>query len=141
MATWLSPHFSLEELTTTQHRRLGNTPPPDVTATLRRTAECMEGVRRLLGDRVITVTSGYRSPSVNRAVGGAKKSAHLTGHAVDFCCYGFGDPRRVCQAIAGSSIIFDQLIEEGSWAHISFDPRNRREVLTKGRDGFSRGLR
>jgi hypothetical protein len=135
MATWLTPHFSLEELTTTQQRQYDNTPPKDVAAALNRTAACMEEVRRLLGDHVVTVNSGYRSPEVNRAVGGARNSAHLSGHAVDFVCRRFGSPRTVCEALAASTLAFDQLIEEGRWVHISFDPRNRKQVLTKARGG------
>jgi hypothetical protein len=140
MATWLTPHFSLEELTATQQRQYDNTPPEDVAATLRRTAACMEEVRRILGDHVVTVNSGYRSPEVNRAVGGARNSAHLTGHAVDFVCRRFGSPREVCELLAASELQFDQLIEEGRWVHISFEPRNRRQVLTKARGGYVAGL-
>ncbi len=131
MTTKLTAHFALEELVATQHRGIDNRAPPEVVANLRNTAARMEAVRRLLGDRVITVSSGYRSPELNRAVGGARRSAHLTGHAVDFNCYGFGGPRAVCRAVANSDLAFDQLIEEGTWAHISFDPRLRRQVLTK----------
>lgn len=142
MPTKLTAHFGLEELSCTQHREIDNMPPPDIVATLRMTAARMEQVRRLLGDRVISVSSGYRSPELNRAVGGARTSAHLTGHAVDFNCWGYGDPRDVCGAIAGSGIPFDQLIEEGGWTHISFDPRLRRQVLTKRPGGgYELGLR
>lgn len=135
MATRLSPHFTLEELTATQHRRLDNTPSPATLENLRRTAERMEEVRSLLGDRVIKVSSGYRSPAVNKAVGGAKTSAHLSGLAVDFVCPTFGSPAEVCAAIARSDLIFDQLIEEGRWIHLSADPRGRRQVLTKRKNG------
>lgn len=135
MATQLTAHFALEELACTQHREFDNTPPPDVVATLRATAARMEEVRRLLGERVISVSSGYRCRALNRAVGGSRTSAHLAGHAVDFNCYGFGDPLAVGRALAGSEIAFDQLIEEGSWCHISFDPRLRRQVLTRRDDG------
>jgi len=101
----------------------------------------MEEVRRLLGERVISISSGYRSPELNRAVGGARTSAHLTGHAVDFNCYDFGPPDAVCRAIATSSLRFDQLIEEGSWTHLSFDPRMRHQVLTKRPNGgYALGL-
>ena len=51
-----------EELAATQHREIDNRPPPEVVATLRTTAARMEQVRRLLGDRVISVSSGYRCP-------------------------------------------------------------------------------
>lgn len=141
MTTNLTAHFALEELVATQHREIPNRPPPEVVATLRTTAARMEEVRKLLGDRVITVSSGYRSPALNQAVGGARTSAHLTGHAVDFNCYGFGAPKAVCRAVATSGLAFDQLIEEGTWTHISFDPRMRRQVLTKRPGGgYAPGL-
>lgn len=139
MVTKLTAHFALEELACTQHREFDNMPPPDVVETLRATAASMEGIRSLLGSRVISVSSGYRCRALNRAVGGARTSAHLTGHAVDFNCYGYGEPLAVCRAIAGSNLAFDQLIEEGRWVHISFDPRLRRQVLTR-RDGGDYGL-
>lgn len=140
MTTRLTAHFALEELVCTQHRGLDNTPPPEVVANLRTTAARMEEVRRLLRDRVITVTSGYRSPALNRAVGGVRTSAHLTGHAVDFNCYGFGAPLEVCRAIAESEIGFDQLIQEGTWVHVSFEPRMRRQILTRRAGGYAPGL-
>lgn len=141
MALWLSPHFSMEELTATQQQKLDNTPSSEVAAILRGTAERMEGVRRLLGDRVITVSSGYRSEAVNRAVGGSKTSDHRTGYAVDFTCHRYGDPRRICGALARSDLTFDQMIEEGRWVHLSFSPRARRQVLTKASRGYVEGLR
>lgn len=142
MSTRLTAHFALEELLATQHRNIDNRAPPEVVATLRTTAARMEQVRRTLGKRVITVSSGYRSPELNRAVGGARTSAHLTGHAVDFNCYGFGAPIDVCRAIAASGLPFDQMIEEGSWCHLSFDPRLRRQILTRRPDGgYEAGLR
>lgn len=131
MTTWLSEHFSLEELTVSQHRLIDNDPPPEVITALADTARRMEDVRRRLGDRVIVVSSGYRCPALNRAVGGAAASAHLTGRAVDFNCRRFGTPRDVCRALAASDLPFDQLIEEGGWTHLSFAPRLRRQVLTR----------
>ena len=140
MTTKLTAHFALEELACTQHREFANTPPPAVAETLRSTAARMETVRRVLGDRVISISSGYRCRALNRAVGGSRTSAHLTGHAVDFNCYGFGDPLAVCRAIAEADIAFDQLIEEGRWVHISFDARLRRQVLTPREGGYGLGL-
>jgi zinc D-Ala-D-Ala carboxypeptidase len=140
MTTPLTEHFALEELSCTQQRGLDNTPPPTVVAALRETAVRMEEVRRLLGDRVITVSSGYRSPAVNRAVGGAERSAHLSGRAVDFNCYGFGTALEICRAIAASAVAFDQLIQEGTWVHISFAPAMRRQVLTRRGRGYAPGL-
>lgn len=142
---YLSPHFSLEELTqsdTGARLRLDNTPPAEVLKVLRNTAVRMEAVRELLGRRVISVNSGYRSPEVNKAVGGAATSAHVLGYAVDFNCWSCGSPLKVCRLIDASNLEFDQLIEEGTWVHISFDPRMRGQVLTKSpKGGYQLGLR
>lgn len=130
MTTWLSEHFTLEELTATDHRGIDNAPPAGVLANLRETARRMEEVRAILGDNVVTVSSGYRSPALNRAVGGSKTSAHLTGWAVDFNCRRVGSPLLVAQRIADAGVEFDQLIHEfGRWVHISFEPRPMRGQL------------
>lgn len=133
--TQLSEHFSLEELEITQVRGVDNTAPPDVVSNLKLVAAKLEEVRALLGMPII-VSSGYRSPAVNVAVGGAAVSAHMLGYAADFICPTYGTPLRICEAIAASPIKFDQMIEEGwqsgarGWVHISVDPRMRREILT-----------
>lgn len=130
--TWLTPHFSLEELTHTDHRGIDNTPSPAIVAVLRDvTAPGMELVRTALGNKVVSVSSGYRCPQLNAAVGSKPTSAHPHGLAVDFNCYGFGRPIDVCRRLVASNVKFDQLIEEGTWVHISFDPQMRNEVLTK----------
>jgi hypothetical protein len=144
--TPLSAHFSLEELTASQtaaRQCIDNTPNPAVVANLKVAAAGMEQVRVILGNRVITVSSGYRSPRLNAAVGGAKKSAHMLGYAIDFNCFSFGAPLAVCRAIVASDLLFDQIIEEGPWTHISFAPAMRRLVMTKAPDGegYIQGLR
>ncbi len=57
-------------------------------------------------------------------------SAHVTGNAADFICPAFGVPLDIVKKIAASGVKFDQLIQEGTWVHISFDPAMRQEVLT-----------
>lgn len=142
MTTWLSEHFSLEELTATQQRGLSNTPPASALKRLTETARTMEAVRALLGDRPILVTSGYRSPEVNRAVGGSAASAHMRGEAVDFICPAFGPPLEVCRAIAASPMRFDQLIEEsGRWVHLGLGGKWRRQVMTYEAGRYRMGLR
>lgn len=133
--TRLTPHFSLEELSATSHRELDNTPSIDVVAALGDTALRMEAVRSLLGDAPIHINSGYRSPAVNQAVGGVADSAHLTGHACDFIAPGFGDPLEICRRLAASALQFDQVIEEGTWVHVSFAQPMRRQLLTKQAGG------
>lgn len=144
----LSDHFSLAELTvsaTAARRGISNVPPPLVIDTLILTADRMEKVRALLGDKPIIVLSGYRSPAVNAAVGGSKSSAHMTGHAVDFICPRFGTPAQVAAHLAKHLVGFDQLIEEfGEWVHVGFGPGRRGQKLTarkvNGRTVYSPGI-
>lgn len=139
----LSPHFTLEELTVSQaaaRAGLDNTPPPEMVDALRRTAQLLEQVRALLG-KPILVSSGYRAPQVNRAVGGAANSAHMLGCAADFSCPAFGSPLEVAREIAQSDIVFDQLIHEfRAWVHIAWSPQPRRMVLTIDAAGTRPGL-
>lgn len=131
MATKLTPHFTLEELThsqTAMRKGLDNTPNAVIINNLTITCANLETVRALL-NAPLMISSGYRSPAVNRAVGGSATSAHTHGWAVDFICPGFGTPKQITDAIKASDIMFDQLIEEGTWVHISFAPTKRRQVL------------
>jgi hypothetical protein len=128
----LSNHFSLEELVRSDiasRKGLDNTPTPEIIANLTELALGLEKVRELLG-HPIYVSSGYRGPKVNSAVGGSKNSAHMRGYAADFTSPGFGTPQDICHAIMDSTIDYDQLIFEGTWVHFSNDPQMRRMNLT-----------
>lgn len=127
----LSPHFTLAEMTVT-NSGLPNKPDAQALARLTNTANQLEVVRSkvLLGNS-ITVNSGYRSEAVNRAVGGSPTSDHRLGDAADITCAGFGKPYEICIAIRDSGILYDQLIQEGTWVHISFGPRMRQMELTR----------
>ena len=142
MVTWLTPHFSLEELTVTNQRELNNRPGLQARRRLRALAETLEAVRAALGHRPVVITSGYRSPAVNRAVGGSPTSAHMRGEAADFVCPTFGSPAEICRAIVRAEIGFDQLIEEdGRWVHLAIGGDERGQVLRwrPGR-GYLEGL-
>ena len=133
--TQLTPHFSLDELTRSDTAvRLGidNTPSPEIVANLQMLAYGLEKVRFLLGllNRRIIISSGYRCSALNKALHGAENSAHMYGYAADFICPDFGTPLDIVKKIADSDIKFDQIIQEGTWVHISFDPKMRRQVLT-----------
>lgn len=131
----LSPNFTLEELTFTNHRKYDNTPPPRIVEQLTITAKALEEVRSLLGTPV-NVNSGYRSHDLNKAIGGAKLSQHVTGQAVDFTARKYGSPDDVVKAIMDSNIQYDQLIREfDSWIHISFDDKPRRQTLIIDKKG------
>jgi putative chitinase len=135
----LTPHFSLAELTVT-NQKIDNTPSKEVIEVLRTTAFYMEKVRELLGNVAITINSGYRSPDVNRAVGGTSNSSHTHGYAVDFTAYGH-TPLTISNILSKSNLKFDQLIYEKTWVHISFDPRMRGNILTlKGKGKYVKGI-
>ncbi|WP_333992690.1 D-Ala-D-Ala carboxypeptidase family metallohydrolase [Burkholderia orbicola] len=133
----LTPHFTLEELTrsdTARARQIDNTPTPVAAANLRRLAQTLERARALLGGRPMQITSGYRSPTLNRAVGGVPTSAHAQGLAADFVCAGFGAPIDVARRLAATELPFDQIINEFSrWVHIGLAADGvvpRRQLLT-----------
>lgn len=146
----LTEHFTLEELCRSEmalRRGLANQPEPASLANLKRLAGILETVRAALGGPM-TISSGYRSPVVNRLVGGATSSAHVEGRAADFVCPSFGAPLAVCREIVLAGIPFDQLIYEGAWVHLAI-PRLgaawRKEILTAhfgvgGKVTYSRGL-
>ena len=129
----LSEHFTLEELTfsaTAQRKQIDNKPPAEVLDNMKRLAAGLEEVRAVLGNKPMRINSGYRSPKLNRAVGGARLSAHMAGYAADFVCPDFGSPLKIVKALAATGIQFDKLIQEGTWVHISFAPEARRQLLT-----------
>lgn len=131
--TQLTTNFSIEELTfssTAVRRDIDNTAPASVTNNLKFLAIGLERIRGLLGNRPMHIDSGYRCPVLNTIVKGASSSAHLFGYAADFICPAFGTPYDIAKAIEASPIQFDQLIMEGTWVHVSFDPRMRRQSLT-----------
>lgn len=136
----LSKYFTLEEMTLSQaasRNNLDNTPGPIELDNLTYTCQQLDVVRELLANPIL-VSSGYRSPAVNRAVGStAKKSQHMDGCAVDFTCPKFGTPRKIVEAIKASEIKYDQLIlEYDRWVHISFvKGTNRRQALVIDNSG------
>ena len=128
----LSLHFSLAELVASQvatRKGIDNTPAPAIVANLTRLAALLEQVRALVG-APITISSGYRSPALNRAVGGAASSAHVLGLAADISTAKLA-PKALALLIRQSDIAFDQLIYEGTWVHIGLSTGAlRRQVLT-----------
>jgi len=115
----LTPHFTLEELTHTDHREFDNTPNSTEINNLKRLAEMLEKVKVLFDGKPIMVNSAFRSKAVNDAVGSKDTSQHRVGCAADIRVPGLS-PDQVVQAIKNSPIQFDQLIREfDSWTHIS----------------------
>jgi len=115
----LSPHFSLEELTVTDHREFDNTPNSSEINNLKRVADLLEQVKTLIGGKPIMVNSAFRCKQVNDAVGSKDTSQHRVGCAADIRVPGM-TPDEVVKAVMASGINYDQIIREfNSWTHIS----------------------
>ena len=142
----LTENFSLAQLTaseTAARESIDNLPPAKVIANLQRLAAGLEEVQRLLG-APLNISSGYRCPELNRAVGGSATSQHALGMAADFTCPRFGAPMAVAAAVQASGIAFDQcILEFNRWVHISFSPSPRGRVLSiyDSGKGYLDGLR
>jgi len=123
----MTPHFSLAELTTTDHREFKNEPDLSEIANLQRLAELLEQVKIAIGGKPIMVNSAFRSKQVNDAVGSKDTSQHRLGCAADIRVPGVS-PDNVVKAIISAKLPFDQLIREfDRWTHISIpnDPKGK----------------
>jgi uncharacterized protein YcbK (DUF882 family) len=124
----VTPHFTLAELTHTDHRSLDNTPNAGELANLKRLAEFLETVKTTLGGKPIMINSAFRSKAVNDAVGSKDTSSHRLGLAADFKVPGMA-PDAVVRALL--HLPYDQIIREyDAWTHISItNGKPRRQAL------------
>jgi len=135
----LTEHFTIEELTITEHREFDNTPNESEKANLLRLATFLEDVKKLLDNKPVMVNSAFRSKAVNDAVGSKDTSQHRVGCAADLRIPGM-TPDQVVQTIIKSDLPFDQVIREfDRWTHISVpnDPNGkpRRQALIIDKTG------
>lgn len=135
----LTEHFTLAELTHTDHRELENTPNESEIKNLYRLAEFLETVKTVLGGKPIMVNSAFRSEAVNTAVGSKNTSQHRIGAACDFRVPGMA-PDAVVRAIIAADLPYDQIIREfDAWTHISVPntavAQPRRQALIIDRAG------
>ena len=115
----MTPNFTLQELTVTDHREFDNTPNASETANLTRLAGFLEQVKEAVGGKAVMVNSAFRSAQVNAAVGSKETSQHRVGCAADIRVPGM-TPDQVVKAIMAANLPFDQLIREfDRWTHIS----------------------
>lgn len=131
----LSPHFTLAELTYTDHRQFDNTPTQIEISNLQKLAQFLEIVKATLGGKPVIITSGYRSKAVNDAVGSKDSSHHRLGLAADFRVPSM-TPDQVVKAIIAANLPFDQVIREfDRWTHISIQrtgaPRKQALIIDK----------
>lgn len=137
----LSKNFLLSEIThSNTAKRLGITNAPEkehlsnIQALIRKVVQPM---RDALGP--IRISSGYRSPELNRAIGGSRKSQHCKGQALDLQFWKSGkmNNKAIYDWVIANDIEFDQMINEFdfSWIHISFkEDNNRKQILEAYKD-------
>ena len=133
----MTPHFTLEELTHTDHRELDNTPNESEIANIQRLAEFLEQVKEVLGGKPIMVNSAFRSKAVNDAVGSKDTSQHRIGCAADIRVPSM-TPDEVVRAVIASGLPYDQIIREfDRWTHVSIPntpeakPRKQKLIIDK----------
>ena len=133
----LSEHFVLGEFTRSKYPEVYNIPSHEAIANLKRLCEWLEVLRNKIGHPIV-INSGYRSPQLNRKVGGAANSNHLTGCAADIRTLGYE------QAIVYAAILinyakesqqeFDELLIEKNrygavWLHFAVRPKENRHKV------------
>ena len=152
--TRLTPHFTLGELTKTSVK-IDNVPNEEQVNNLKRLCGWLEQLRlrynqmrnekgemrngneemrNEVGEYPIIINSGFRSLEVNKAVGGATLSNHLTGCAVDIRCIGIEQALRYAAILLDISDLnnedFDELLIEQKahviWIHFAVRPKNNR---------------
>lgn len=121
---------------------LDNTPGYPALNNLTWTALGLERIRKLIGDLPIIILSGFRSESVNTAVGGSTNSQHCRGQAADFVSPRYGTAHELALLIANNAVLLsvDQVIYESGWVHCSFSMQPRYEALTKIDGKYKKGV-
>lgn len=128
----ITKNFTLEELyasDTARAKGINNRPTTEAIGNLTRLAYCLlQPLRDKLGKPII-ITSGYRSPALNKAVGGTPTSQHSKGEAADLYSPGM-TIKELYNFVKSSGLEYDQMIEEGTWLHLSYRKgHNRKENL------------
>ena len=145
-------YFTIEELTkspTATRLGISNKPSSDIVAALERLVDNVLDPLREAWGAPIKVSSGYRCPKLNAAVGGARGSQHMYGQAADIHTLGDRpeDNRKLRDLLISLNLPFDQLIDEFNcnWLHVSYRASgNRGQILSakkvKGKTVYKPGL-
>lgn len=126
----MTPHFTLAEFCrsgTAARRGIDNALPPELAPAALQTLEMLERIRKQLSeiagrDVPVLISSGYRCPALNLAIGSSSTSDHPKASAADWTAPAFGSPRQICAALAPlvGKLGIGQLIHEyGQWVHTS----------------------
>jgi hypothetical protein len=131
--THLSKHFTLAELTVTDHREFDNSPTQEEISNLQRLAQLLEQVKEAIGGKPVMINSAFRCKQVNDAVGSKDTSQHRHGCAADLRVPGM-TPDQVVRAVIAAGLPYQQLIREfDRWTHISItnepNAEPKRQVL------------
>lgn len=127
-------HFTIEELCKSDvanKKKINNIPNSEIIENLEQLiVNILDPLREEYGKPII-VNSGYRCPELNKAVGGAKNSHHLTGYAADITVGSPSKNKILFELIQKLDLPFDQLIDEKkfSWVHVSYTPNPRKQIL------------
>lgn len=129
-------YFTIAELSnsaTAKKRGIDNTPTAAAVSNLTKLVDNVLDKLREAWGKPITVSSGYRCPALNTAVGGVKKSQHQNGQAADLVVGGKADNYKLFQLAIKLDLPFDQIIWEKSgsstWVHISYTDTPRKQIL------------
>ncbi|MBP8975105.1 MAG: peptidase M15A [Bacteroidetes bacterium] len=133
----LSKYFTIEEFVTSQTAaRLGidNTPPEQAIENMQELClHILDPLREALKKPII-ISSGYRSPELNQAIGGSPTSQHCLGLAADIIVPQL-HPEEVFNMVVESDLPYDQVIEEfGQWTHLSYATVPRKQNLLARRE-------
>ena len=131
----LSKNFTLSELTrsgTALRKGIENSPTDKHLVDIQlMITNLIQPIRDGLGP--VRVTSGYRSPRLNRSIGGSRKSQHCKGQALDLQFWQDGRMinEKIYDFVIKSELKFDQMINEFdfSWIHLSYNPKHNRGII------------
>lgn len=135
MKTPISKHFNYEEFESSQKAiELGidnHIPSDKIRFSIRLLVlNLLQPLRNKIQQPMV-ITSGYRCPELNKAIGGTKKSQHLAGEAADIHCGGVMEVLKLAQNVLRNKLPFDQMILYSSFLHLSFktNGHQRHQVL------------